>query len=140
MEINKWFGVRISNLLLFFSFENQINNNKAMKKLFTLLALVVLSMAVHAQKYHNDVNKDGMANVSDVTCQVNKMLGAPNLGDASYPGANRTFLLNYPNFRQKVGGLTKNHYFCSRIEKYVLIELVKCFCYEESSMKSLYGI
>ena len=111
-----------------------------MKKLFTLLALVVLSMAVHAQKYHNDVNKDGMVNVSDVTCQVNKMLGAPNLGDASYPGANRTFLLNYPNFRQKVGGLTKNHYLCCRIEKYVLIELVKCFCYEESSMKSLYGI
>ena len=92
MEINKWFGVRISNLLLFFSFENQINNNKAMKKLFTLLALVVLSMAVHAQKYHNDVNKDGMVNVSDVTCLVNKMLGAPNLGEASYPDANRTFL------------------------------------------------
>lgn len=112
-----------------------------MKKLFTLLALVVLSMAVHAQKYHNDVNKDGMVNVSDVTCQVNKMLGAPNLGEASYPDANRTFSLKYPKFTQKKLVVTiKTMYFCSQIEKYVLIELVKCFCYEESSMKSLYGI
>ena len=57
-----------------------IHNYKAMKKLFTLFVLVVMSTAVHAQKYHYDVNGDGMVNVSDVTFFVNNILGVPNTG------------------------------------------------------------
>ena len=52
-----------------------------MKKLFTLFVLVVVSTAVHAQKYHYDVNGDGMVNITDVTCLVNKILGVLNPGE-----------------------------------------------------------
>ena len=58
-----------------------IHNHKAMKKLFALFVLVVVSTAVHAQKYHYDVNGDGMVNVSDVTTFVNNILGVPNGGE-----------------------------------------------------------
>ena len=58
-----------------------IHNHKAMKKLFAFFVLVVVSTAVHAQKYHYDVNGDGMVNVSDVTTFVNNILGVPNGGE-----------------------------------------------------------
>ena len=58
-----------------------IHNHKAMKKLFAFFVLVVVSTAVHAQKYHYDVNGDGMVNVSDVTTFVNNILGVSNGGE-----------------------------------------------------------
>ena len=46
-----------------------------MKKLFTFIALVAISMAANAQSPNYDVNNDGEVNVTDVVCLTNYIVG-----------------------------------------------------------------
>ena len=49
-----------------------------MKKRFIIIALSLLSLNAHAQKYNYDVNNDGQVTVSDIMLIVNKILGKEN--------------------------------------------------------------
>lgn len=55
-----------------------------MKKRFIIIALTLLSLNAHAQKYNYDVNNDGQVNVSDIMLIVNKILGKEN-DEPKYP-------------------------------------------------------
>ena len=46
-----------------------------MKIRFIIIALLLMSLNAHAQKYHYDVNNDGQVTVSDIMLIVNKILG-----------------------------------------------------------------
>ena len=55
-----------------------------MKKRFIIIALSLLSLNAHAQKYNYDVNNDGQVTVSDIMLIVNKILGKEN-DEPKYP-------------------------------------------------------
>ena len=52
-----------------------------MKKLKTILALMLVAFTVNAQTYSYDVNHDGEVTIKDVMCIVNNILGFPNPGE-----------------------------------------------------------
>ena len=52
-----------------------------MKKTLITLALMLVTFTANAQTYTYDVNNDGVINITDVSCLVNKILGALNPGE-----------------------------------------------------------
>ena len=52
-----------------------------MKKLLILFALMLVTFTANAQSYIYDVNFDGVINISDISCLVNKILGETNPGE-----------------------------------------------------------
>ncbi len=55
-----------------------------MKIRFIIIALSLMSLNAHAQKYHYDVNNDGHVTVSDIMLIVNKILGKAD-DEPEYP-------------------------------------------------------
>ena len=57
-----------------------------MKKLFTFIAFVAMTMAAYAQYPNYDVNNDGEVNVTDVACLTNHIVGLtnPSEDDSAY--------------------------------------------------------
>ena len=70
-----------------------------MKKLFTILALTLVTFTSNAQTYCYDTNGDGEIDIYDVMCLVNKILGNPNPGEEpiayiSCPDENHPHMIN----------------------------------------------
>lgn len=57
-----------------------------MKKFLFILTLTLVTSTTHAQSYIYDVNRDGVVDITDVTCLVNNILGEANPGEEQgYP-------------------------------------------------------